>query len=68
MTAAGSSLLTTARAAAVLGISLRQLRRIIARGEIQVVRVSERTIRVRPEELTEFIASRSKRYAEPARL
>ena len=44
-------LLTLADAAAVLGISLRQFRRLVDGGKIAFVKVSERSPRIRPSEL-----------------
>jgi excisionase family DNA binding protein len=64
-TAAGlEELLTLADAAAVLGISLRQFRRLVDGGKIAFVKVSERSPRIRPSELQRFLAASVVQYSE----
>ena len=58
------ALLTFADAARVLGISLRQLRRLVDGGKIGFVKVSERSPRVRPSELQRFLAASAVKYSE----
>lgn len=50
-------LLTFADAARVLSVSLRQLRRIVDDGRLSIVRVSERTPRVKLSDIREFISA-----------
>jgi excisionase family DNA binding protein len=50
-------LLTFGQAAEILGISLRQLRRLIDGGRIPFVRVSERTPRVRASDIQSFVVA-----------
>ena len=58
------SLLTFAEAARVLGISLRQFRRLVDGGRVAFVKVSERTPRVRPSELQRFLDASAVKYSE----
>jgi excisionase family DNA binding protein len=48
----------------VLGISLRQFRRLVDGGRIAFVKVSERTPRVRPSELQRFLDASAVKYSE----
>jgi excisionase family DNA binding protein len=57
-------LLTFADAARVLGISLRQFRRLVDGGKLAFVKVSERTPRVQPSELQRFLHASSVKYSE----
>ncbi len=57
-------LLTFAQAARMLGISLRQFRRLADSGKIAFVRVSERAPRVRPRELQRFLDASIVKYSE----
>jgi excisionase family DNA binding protein len=57
-------LLNFAAAARVLGISLRQFRRLVDGGRIAFVKVSERTPRVRPSELQRFLDASAVKYSE----
>ena len=57
-------LLTFADAAKVLGISLRQFRRLVDGGKIAFVKVSERSPRIRPSELQRFLAASVVKYSE----
>lgn len=50
-------LLSLQDAAKLLGVSLRQVRRYIDEGRLTVCRISERTVRVRPEDLASFISA-----------
>jgi excisionase family DNA binding protein len=50
-------LLTFGQAAEFLGISLRQLRRLVDGGRIPFVRVSERTPRIRASDIQSFVSS-----------
>jgi excisionase family DNA binding protein len=58
------SLQTFAQAARVLGISLRQFRRLVDGGKIAFVKVSERSPRVRPSELQRFLDASAVKYSE----
>lgn len=58
------ALLTFAEAARVLGISLRQFRRLVDGGRVAFVKVSERTPRVRPSELQRFLDASAVKYSE----
>jgi excisionase family DNA binding protein len=58
------TLLTFADAARVLGISLRQFRRLVDGGKITFVKVSERSPRVRPSELHRFLDASVINYSE----
>lgn len=51
------ALLTFSAAAARLAISLRQFRRLVDQGRIAVVRISERTPRVRSGDIDAFISA-----------
>jgi excisionase family DNA binding protein len=64
VTATMESLLTFAEAARVLGISLRQFRRLVDGGRVAFVKVSERTPRVRPSELQRFLDASAVKYSE----
>jgi excisionase family DNA binding protein len=61
MTAASETtverLLTFDQAARFLGISLRQLRRLVDGGRIPFVRVSKRTPRIRTSDIKSFVAA-----------
>jgi excisionase family DNA binding protein len=63
-TAAMESLCTFGEAAKVLGISLRQFRRLVDGGKIAFVQVSERSPRIRPSELQRFLAASVVKYSE----
>ncbi|HEX2853994.1 MAG TPA: helix-turn-helix domain-containing protein [Opitutaceae bacterium] len=63
-TVALETLLTFAEAARVLGISLRQFRRLVDGGKITFVKVSERSPRVRPSELHRFLDASVINYSE----
>jgi excisionase family DNA binding protein len=39
----------------LLGVSLRQVRRYVDGGKLPVCRISERTVRIRPEDLASFV-------------
>ena len=58
------TLLTFAEAAKLLGISLRQFRRLVDGGKITFVKVSERSPRVRPSELYRFLDASVINYSE----
>lgn len=58
------TLLTFAEAAQLLGISLRQFRRLVDAGKITFVKVSERSPRVRPSELQRYLAASAIKYSE----
>jgi excisionase family DNA binding protein len=58
------ALLTFDRAAEILGISLRQFRRLVDGGKIAFVKVSERSPRVRPSELQRFLDASAVKYSE----
>lgn len=58
------TLITFADAARVLGISLRQFRRLVDGGKITFVKVSERSPRVRPSELHRFLDASVINYSE----
>jgi excisionase family DNA binding protein len=62
--AALEELLTLADAAAVLGISLRQFRRLVDGGKIAFIKVSERSPRIRPSELQRFLTASVVQYSE----
>ena len=57
-------LLTFADAAVVLGISLRQFRRLVDAGKVAFVKISERSPRVRPSELKRFLDASAVNYSE----
>jgi excisionase family DNA binding protein len=57
-------LLTFGEAARVLGISLRHFRRLVDRGMVGYVRVSERSPRVRPSELRRFVGAAAIKHSE----
>lgn len=66
MSVAFDQLLTLSQAASALCISLRQIRRLVDSGRLAVVRITERTPRVRMSDLQAFIASSiDKRTAAP---
>ena len=58
------TLLNFAEAAQVLGISLRQFRRLVDAGKLAFVKVSERAPRVRPSELQRFLEASAVKYTE----
>lgn len=58
------TLLTFAEAARLLGISLRQFRRLVDGGKVTFVKVSERSPRVRPSELHRFLDASVINYSE----
>ena len=58
------TLLNFADAARVLGISLRQFRRLVDGGRVAFVKVSERTPRIRPSELRRFLEASAVKYSE----
>ena len=58
------ALLNFAEAARVLGISLRQFRRLVDGGRVAFVKVSERTPRIRPSELHRFLEASAVKYSE----
>jgi excisionase family DNA binding protein len=58
------TLLTFAEAARVLGISLRQFRRLVDGGRVAFVRVSARTPRVRPSDLQQFLDASAIKHTE----
>lgn len=58
------TLLNFAEAARVLGISLRQFRRLVDGGRVAFVKVSERTPRIRPSELQRFLEASAVKYSE----
>ena len=60
------TLLTFDQAAEVLGISLRQFRRLVDSGKVAFVKVSERAPRVRPSELQRFLEASAVKYSEEA--
>ncbi len=60
------ALLTFAQAARMLGISVRQFRRLVDAGKVAFVRVSERSPRVRPSELERYLEGSTVRYSEPS--
>ena len=62
--AAMEPLCTFREAARVLGISLRQFRRLVDGGKIAVVKVSERSPGIRPSELQRFLAASVVKYSE----
>jgi excisionase family DNA binding protein len=55
---AGHPLLTLGEVARRLGISPRSLARLIAAGELPVVRLSARVVRISPADLAAYIESR----------
>jgi excisionase family DNA binding protein len=63
-TGAVEALLNFAEAAQVLGISLRQFRRLVDGGKVAFVKVSERSPRVRPSELQRFLEASAVKYSE----
>jgi len=58
------TLLNFAESARVLGISLRQFRRLVDGGKIAFVKISERSPRVRPSELQRFLAASVVKYSD----
>lgn len=58
------TLLNFAESARVLGVSLRQFRRLVDGGKIAFVKISERSPRVRPSELQRFLAGSVIKYSE----
>jgi excisionase family DNA binding protein len=58
------TLLNFTEAARVLGISLRQFRRLVDSGRVAFVKVSERTPRIRPSELQRFLEASAVKYSE----
>ena len=58
------TLLNFAESARVLGVSLRQFRRLVDGGKIAFVKISERSPRVRPSELQRFLAASVIKYSE----
>lgn len=58
------ALLDFAEAARLLGISLRQFRRLVDGGKITFVKVSERSPRIRPSELQRYLAASAINYSE----
>ena len=58
------TLLNFAEAARVLGISLRQFRRLVDGGRVAFVKVSEQTPRIRPSELQRFLEASAVKYSE----
>ena len=58
------ALLNFAEAAKLLGISLRQFRRLVDGGKITFVKVSQRSPRVRPGELQRYLAASAIKYSE----
>jgi excisionase family DNA binding protein len=58
------ALLNFAEAAKLLGISLRQFRRLVDGGKITFVKVSERSPRVRPSELQRYLEASAIKYSE----
>jgi excisionase family DNA binding protein len=58
------TLLNFAESARVLGVSLRQFRRLVDGGKIAFVKISERSPRVRPSELQRFLAASVVKYSE----
>lgn len=58
------ALLTFAEAARMLGISLRQFRRLVDGGKVAFVKVSERSPRVRPSDLRRFLDASAVKYSE----
>lgn len=57
-------LLTFAEAARLLGISLRQFRRVVDGGKITFVKVSKRSPRIRPSDLRRYISASAVTYNE----
>ena len=49
------NLITFARAAETLGVSLRQFRRLIDSGKLPFVRIGERAPRIRPSDLKRYL-------------
>jgi excisionase family DNA binding protein len=58
-------LITLADAAKLLGVSLRQVRRYIDGGKIPVCRISERTVRIRLEDLASFVDGVTTQVRQP---
>lgn len=56
MTTLAAQLLTYEQAAELLGISVRELRRLVSAGLVRAVRLGYRTVRFRPVELDKFVA------------
>lgn len=59
-------LLTLKQTAAHMQLSLRQVRRLVDDGRLPVVKISERSPRVRMEDLMAFLASVTVRHSAPA--
>lgn len=59
-------LLTLKQTAEHLQLSLRQVRRLVDDGRLPVVKISERSPRVRMEDLTAFLTSVMVRHSAPA--
>ncbi len=59
-------LLTLKQTAEHLQLSLRQVRRLVDDGRLPVVKISERSPRVRFEDLSAFLASVTVRHSAPA--
>jgi len=55
LTPKSGPLLTIPQVAAILGISPRSVRRVIERGDLIVIRISDRMIRISPTELRDFV-------------
>ena len=58
-------LLTFSQAAAMIGISLRQFRRLTGSGKIPVVKVSARAPRIRPMDIQHYLDSVTVTYSKP---
>ena len=58
-------LLTLRQTAEHLQLSLRQVRRLVDDGRLPVVKISERSPRVRIDDLTAFLASVTVRHSAP---
>lgn len=52
------ALLTYEEAAKALGVSVRELRRLVSAGLVRAVRLGYRTVRFRPVELEKFVQRR----------
>jgi excisionase family DNA binding protein len=55
---ASRRLLTLAEAAKLLGISVRHLSRLVSAGQLPVVKLSTRVVRISPADLAAYIESR----------
>lgn len=60
-----AQLLTFGQAARVLGISLRQFRRLVDGGKLPFIKVSERSPRISPTDLQRFLAASVVKYSQP---